>query len=104
MEFHGFRSIREYESECVRIGFTTRRVSFHKGGEKFFALITTPPGHPTGTSIETWHLFTADETVEVLDGIISGSIDENYLGELAANGYYQDDPEGPPLVIADDGS
>ena len=29
MEYHGFRSVREYESECARLGFTTRRVPFH---------------------------------------------------------------------------
>ena len=61
MEYHGFRSIKEYENECARVGFTTRRVPFHKDGEAYFALITTPPGHPTGTSIESWTLFTADE-------------------------------------------
>ena len=122
MEFHGFRSIREYESECARVGFTTRRVPFHKGNEKFFALITGGP--KTATSIETWHLFTADETAEVLDGIISGGmmdpakymrdgLDVNYLGKLAANGYYPDNPETaaqiapaplPSLEIVDDGT
>lgn len=33
MEYRGFRSIKEYESECARIGFKTRRVPFHKGKE-----------------------------------------------------------------------
>ena len=56
MEYHGFRSIKEYENECARVGFTTRRVPFRKDGEPYFALITTPPGHPTGTSIESWTL------------------------------------------------
>ena len=122
MEFHGFRSIREYESECARVGFTTRRVPFHKGNEKFFVLITGGP--KTATSIDPWHLFTADETAEVLDGIISGGImdpakymrdglDVNYLGKLAANGYYPDNPETaaqiaqaplPSLEIVDDGT
>ena len=76
-----YRSIKEYENECARVGFTTRRVPFHKDGEAYFALITTPPGHPTGTSIESWTLFTADETSQVLDGVINGH-DANYLGKV----------------------
>ena len=107
MGFHGFRSIGEYESECARVGFSTRRVPFHNGSEKYFALITGGP--KTATSIETWHLFTADETAEVLDGIISGGmmdpakymrngLDVNYLGKLAAHGYYPDNPQDAPPV------
>ena len=92
MEYHGFRSIKEYENECARVGFTTRRVPFHKDGEPYFALITTPPGHPTGTSIESWTLFTADETAQVLDGVINGH-DVNYLGKLSAHGYRPDGPQ-----------
>ena len=92
MEYHGFRSIKEYENECARVGFTTRRVPFHKDGEAYFALITTPPGHPTGTSIESWTLFTADETAQVLDGVINGH-DANYLGKLSAHGYRPDNPQ-----------
>ncbi len=102
MEFNGFRSIHEYEKECVRLGLTTRRIPFHKDGMKYFALITSGP--KTATSIDTWHLFTADETSEVLDGIISGGmmdpakymrngLDVNYLGKLTAHGYYPDTPE-----------
>ena len=95
MEYHGFRSIKEYENECARVGFTTRRVPFRKDGEPYFALITTPPGHPTGTSIESWTLFTADETAQVLDGVINGH-DANYLGKLSAHGYRPDNPRRPP--------
>ena len=98
MEYHGFRSLKEYEKECVRAGLRTRRVPFCKGGNMYFALITTPPGHPTGTSVESWTLFTADETAAVMEGIISGGamdpakymrdgLDVNYLGKLAAHGY-----------------
>ena len=107
MGYHGFRSIKEYENECARVGFTTRRVPFRKDGEPYFALITTPPGHPTGTSIESWTLFTADEGRAVLDGIISGGmmdparylrdgVDVNYLGKLAAHGYFPDEPQPAP--------
>ncbi len=103
MEYRGFRSIKEYESECARIGFKTRRVPFHKGDETFFALITTPPGHPTGTSVGSWTLFTADAMTQVMDGIISGGamdparylrdgLDVNYLGKLMAHGYQPDCP------------
>ena len=99
MEYHGFRSIKEYESECARVGFITRRVPFCKDGEPYFALITTPPGHPTGTSVEAWTLFDAAETAQVLDGVING-LDANYLGKLAAHGYHpcklQDAPAPAP--------
>lgn len=124
MDYHGFRSVKEYENECARVGFSTRRVPFHKGNEKYFSLVTTPPGHPTGTSIEAWTLFTADETAVVLDGIISGGmmdptnymrdgLDVNYLGKLAAHGYHPDNPEeavnpspasAPALEIVEDGT
>lgn len=99
MEYHGFRSIKEYENECARVGFTTRRVPFRKDGEPYFALITTPPGHPTGTSIESWTLFTADETAQVLDGVINGH-DANYLGKLSAHGYRPDNPQEAPAPSA----
>ncbi|MDE6456084.1 MAG: hypothetical protein K2L38_09320 [Dysosmobacter sp.] len=111
MEYHGFRSVKEYENECARVGFTTRRVPFHKNGEKYFALITTPPGHPTGTSVESWTLLTADESARLLDGIISGGtmdpakypldgLDVNYLGKLAAHGYRPDEPQDAPAPAA----
>lgn len=118
-DFHGFHSVREYEMECVRVGYTTHRVSFCKGSEKYFALVTTPPDHPTGTSIEAWTLFTADETAVVLDGIISGGmmdpakyirngLDVNYLGKLAAHGYYPAEKSAPDsaptLKIVEDGT
>ena len=84
--------VREYESECARLGFTTRRVPFHhESGAACFALITAPPGHPTGTSIESWTLFDADETRQLLDGVINGH-GANYLGKLAAHGYRPDEP------------
>lgn len=119
MDYHGFRSVKEYEKECARVGFSTRRVPFHKGNEKYFALVTSPP--KTGTSIEAWTLFTADETSVVLDGIISGGmmdlakymrdgLDVNYLGKLAAHGYYPEEAASsvpapaPALEIAEDGT
>ena len=92
MQYNGFRSIREYESECARLGFTTRRVPFHhESSAACFALLTTPPGHPTGTSVESWTLFDAGETRRLLDGVINGH-GANYLGKLAAHGYRPDDP------------
>lgn len=106
MEYHGFLSVKEYENECARLGFTTRRVPFRDGGVKaFFALITSPP--KTASSVESWTLFTADETCALLDGIISGGmmdpakylrdgLDVNYLGKLAAHGYYPDGPQDAP--------
>jgi len=122
MEFHGFRSIKEYENECARVGLSTRRIPFHKSSEKYFALVTISP--KTDTSVDTWHLFTADETSEVLDGIISGGtmdpaqymrdgLDVNYLGKLAAHGYYPDTTEeaanpapvpAPAFEIVEDGT
>lgn len=122
MDYHGFRSVKEYEKECARVGFSARRVPFHKSNEKYFVLVTSP--QKTGTSIEAWTLFTADETAVVLDGIISGGkmdpakymrdgLDVNYLGKLSAHGYYPDNPEeaanpspspAPTLEIVEDGT
>ncbi len=109
MDYHGFRSVKEYENECARVGFTTRRLPFRReDGGKFFALVTNPP--KTATSVEAWTLFTADETAVVLNGIING-VDANYLGKLAAHGYHLDSPEeitvpapAPALEIVEDGT
>ena len=109
MDYHGFRSVKEYENECARVGFTTRRIPFHDGnGGNFFALVTSPP--KTATSVEAWTLFPADATAAVLDGVINGT-DANYLGKLAAHGYYPDNPEeitapvpAPALEIVEDGT
>ena len=95
MDYLGFCSVKEYENECARIGFTTRRILFHKGDVPYFALITTPPGHPTGTSVESWTLFTVDETAQVLDGVINGH-DANYLGKLTARTTPRRPPPLPP--------
>lgn len=83
--FNGFRSIGEYERECEKHGFVTEHVPFRRGDESFFVLITRLRQR-TATSIETWHLFTADESRELLDGVING-VDANYLGKLAAHGF-----------------
>ncbi len=85
MEYHGFRSIPEYERECRKHDLSTERVPFQRSGEKFFVLITRPP--KTATSVEAWTLFTADETKQLLDGVING-VNANYLGKLAAHGYF----------------
>ena len=111
MDYHGFRSLKEYENECARLGFTTRRVPFHKDGEVYFALVITPPGHPTGTSVETWTLFSADSSAQVLDGIVSSGVmssdaylqdglDVNYIGKLAASGYYPGDLQKTSVITA----
>ena len=100
MQLNGFRSIQEYESECARLGFTTRRLPFHKGAFSCFVLVTSPPGHPTSTSVDCWSLFSADETRQLLDGVINGH-EANYLGKLAAHGYYPDDPAAAAPVPQD---
>ena len=109
MDYHGFRSVKEYENECARVGFTTRRIPFrHKDGGKFFTLVTSPP--KTATSVEAWTLVSADETAVVLDGVING-LNANYLGKLAAHGYRPDNPEeitaplpAPAQEIIEDGA
>jgi hypothetical protein len=111
MNFRGFRSIGEYESECARFGYTTRRVPFHGPEGACFVLLTAPPGHPTGSSVQAWTLFSADETKELLDGVVSGGmffkahaheggpgyirdgLDVNFLGKLYSHGYYPDNFE-----------
>lgn len=86
MKFNGFRSISEYENECMRLGFSTKRYPFFKDGENFFVLVTEPPTK-TPTSVKSWHLFSVDEKLELMDGVINGD-DSNYLGKLAAAGYF----------------
>lgn len=90
MNFHGFRTIFEYEKACRDCNMTTRRVPFCKisetGEERAFALITSLASK-TPTCVATWHLFSADEKMEILDGIINGN-DANYLGLLASHGWF----------------
>lgn len=89
MQFNGFASITAYERECARVGFTTERQTYHKSGEDYLLLITRL-AQPSGTSVDTWHLFTADETREVLSGIMpSGTSAAAQLSEL---GYISDAP------------
>lgn len=90
MEYHGFRSISEYERECRKHDLSTERVPFLRGKDKIFVLITRPP--KTATSVEAWTLFTADETAQLLDGVING-VNANYLGKLAAHGYFPADSQ-----------
>lgn len=96
--FRGFRSLQEYESECARAGYATRRVPFHKNGFPCFVLIVSPP--KTATSVEAWTLFPADESAPLLSGVING-YDSNYLGKLADNGYYPADTAPAPLPAAE---
>jgi hypothetical protein len=111
MEFRGFRSVSEYEKECVRLGYSARRIPFHGPEGACFILLTAVPGHPTGTSIQEWDLFTADESKLILDGVVSGGlffkayadehgpgfiqngVDVNFLGKLYSHGYYPDNFE-----------
>ena len=112
MEYRGFSSISMYESECKRLGYATKRIPYKKGSEDAFLLVTEPPGHPTGTSVAAWTLFSADETKELLDGIISGGqmdptkylrngMDVNFDGKLAAHGYFPADqqPAKPKIQL-----
>jgi hypothetical protein len=89
MQFHGFSSIAAYERECARTGFTTERQTYHKDGEDYLLLITRL-AQPTSTSVDTWHLFTADETHEVLSGIMPQGT--SAAGQLVQHGYFSDDP------------
>ena len=94
MQFHGFTSIAEYERECARTGFTTERKSCHDGSGSAYILLITRLAQPSGTGVDTWHLFTADETREVLSGIMphGGSA----AAQLAEHGYISDDPADAP--------
>jgi len=98
MQFHGFSSIAAYERECSRTGFTTERQTYHKDGEDYLLLITRL-AQPSGTSVDTWHLFTADETREVLSGIMPHGT--SAAGQLAQRGYFSDEtPAEDPAPAA----
>lgn len=90
MQFNGFASIAAYERECARVGFTTERQTCHKNGEDFLLLITRSTT-ASSTSVDTWHLFTADETREVLSGIIRQT-GPSAAAQLAQSGYFSDTP------------
>lgn len=98
MQFNGFASITAYERECARVGFTTERQTYHKSGEDYLLLITRL-AQPSGTSVDTWHLFTADETREVLSGIIRQT-GPSAAAQLAQSGYFSDTPAEDALAPA----
>ena len=91
MQFHGFSSIAAYERECARTGFTTERQTYHDGSGNAYMLLITRHAQPSNTSVDTWHLFTADETREVLSGIIRQT-GPSAAAQLAQSGYFSDDP------------
>ena len=86
MEYNGFRSISEYETECRKHGFTTKRIPFHCGEKECFVLMTSLE-HPSPTSVRPWSLLSADERERILDGVDNGC-HTNYLGKLASHGFY----------------
>ena len=110
MQFTGFASIPAYERECARFDLSTERRAYHKGDEKYFVLITRA-NHPGPTEVDTWHLFTADESAEIMRGIIpnadwlkrTGGVDVNFTGLLSKNGYFPDgaDAPAPAEIYAD---
>lgn len=85
MMFNGFGSISAYEAEARRIGFVTERIPFQKDDEKYFALITRL-AQPSESSIASWHLFSNDESRELLDGVINGN-SANFEEKLAEHGF-----------------
>ena len=108
-QFQGFCSVSDFERECSRIGYRTKRVPFYRQGstETFFALITDGP---TATSIKSWNLLTGDETAHILSGVMMKSLlfpeaDIDYTGKLAIYGFFPDAPApiAPEYPTADDG-
>ena len=108
-QFQGFRSVNEFERECSRIGYSTKRVPFYRQGsaKTFFALITDGP---TSTSIQSWDFFTEDAATHILSGVImqgllSPEVDVNYTGKLAVYGFFPGVPASiaPEYSTADDG-
>lgn len=78
MTFHGFQSIAEYEKACLSVGFRTSRV-LYDGPEQAFLFITCNPGK-SEHGVDTWHLFSLDESREIIEGggIFNG-IDEKRI-------------------------
>ncbi len=83
MKFHGFNSISQYEQACRENGFTTRRIpcSLNDALANDHFILETKLINGSRSSISTWHLFTSDETKEIMNGIFNG-IDEKRLIEV----------------------
>ena len=90
MDYRGFHSIGEYEQAARSHGLNVERIPFHRRGENggYFILITGSE-MDSPTAVKVWTLFPADESREIMAGIINGD-DVNYLGKLAAAGYFPD--------------
>lgn len=88
MGFKGFRSVREYEAECARLGFPTERIPFHWGKDAFFVLVTGAP-IPSDTAVKSWHLFHVGGEDEIMSGIVSDGV--AWMDALAAHGYFPDE-------------
>lgn len=81
MRFNGFESIAEYEQACSRTGFVTKRIPYGSADQEdgYFVLLTSPK-IPSPTSLSTWHLFTVDESRELMSGVVNG-YDEKRLAQ-----------------------
>ena len=97
-DFRGFHSLKEYEKECKRVGYSTRRVPFQKDGKEYFVFVISPP-KKTITSVEGWYLFEKEDEDYLLDCVI-GLCPQNYIGKLAQNGFHPCDPDEEERVFA----
>ena len=86
MGFHGLASVGEYEAAARSHGLRTRRIPFHRGRESFFALVTESAKSRPG-AVKIWTLMTADESREIMSGVIDGQY-SSYIGKLTKAGYY----------------
>ena len=79
------QSLNTKTNVCALV-FQQNDTLFSRMEKIFFVLVTEPPTK-TPTSVKSWHLFSMDEKLELMDGVING-YDSNYLGKLAAAGYF----------------
>lgn len=101
--FNGFATLADYERECNRCGMKVERRGYHKDGAPYVLVITR-----AASGVPSWHLLAADESTELLSGIVpdaewmrrTGGEDRNFSGVLSTHGYIPDDApvDDPPPV------
>ena len=106
-KYKGYRTIREYEADCAEAGHFAERVPFHRENERFFVLRVGQKNPVPGSRYAVeWNLFSENEREWLLNGAdlreadgspakgaMIGGENVNFLGVLAAYGYFPDDPE-----------
>ena len=94
MEFRGFPTVAAFKHACTDLHIPVERKTVYKDDMPYVLLVVGCSG-TSASEIGTWHIFTDNESKEVLSGIVpnaewmqrTGGIDMNFIGVLKEHGF-----------------